>query len=172
MMTEDAAMQHLRRVRRRKEQAAGPSPRVVLTARDYHWWETTYELLLSPTVRESRFVSSKQGPAPPPSVKHPCMDCQTDISELVNHKWRKRCEPCQAKFEDSTDRKQSEYLKLKARRLASKRKLLRFCACGTDISDRHGRAYRCKKCSRLTRSKGVGALDDAISRGTECTTPK
>ena len=165
-MTEDAAMQHLRRVRRRKEQAAGqPKFRVVLTARDLKWWETTYELLLSPTVRESRFVSSKQGPAlPPPTVKHPCMDCQEDISELVNHKWRKRCELCQAKFEDSTDRKQSEYLKLKARRLASKLKLLRFCACGADISDRHGRAFRCRKCSRLTRSKGAGALDKGEMR--------
>ena len=35
-MTESAAMQHLRRVRARKEQAAGqPQFRVVLTARDY-----------------------------------------------------------------------------------------------------------------------------------------
>ena len=162
-MTEDASMQHLRRVRYRKEKAAGqPKFRVVLTARDLKWWETTYERLLSPTVRESRYVPGRQGPAlPPPPVKHPCMDCQEDISELENHKWRKRCEPCQAKFEDSTDHRQVEYLKQKARRLASKRKLLRFCACGTDISDRHGRAFRCRKCSRLTRSKGVGALDDA-----------
>ena len=91
----------------------------------------------------------------------PCKDCQEDISELVNHKWRKRCESCQDKFEGSRDHRQVEYLKQKARRLASKRKLLRFCACGADISDRHGRAFRCKKCSRLTRSKGVGALDDA-----------
>ena len=66
--------------------------------------------------------------------------------------------PGQVRGFNRTD-KQSEYLKQKARRLASKRKLLRFCACGTDISDRHGRAFRCKKCSRLTRSKGVGALD-------------
>ena len=104
-MTEDAAMQHLRRVRARKEQAAGqPRFRVVLTARDLKWWETTYELLLSPTVRESRYVPGRQGPAlPPPPVNHPCMDCQEDISELVNHKWRKRCESCQAKFEDSTE---------------------------------------------------------------------
>ena len=62
-MTEAAAMQHLRRVRDRKERAGGqPKFRVVLTARDYHWWETTYELLLSPTVRESRFVSSSKEP--------------------------------------------------------------------------------------------------------------
>ena len=106
-MTEDAAMQHLRRVRYRKEQAAGqPKFRVVIDRPGLdHWWETTYERLLSPTVRESRFVSSKQGPAlPPPPVKHPCMDCQEEISELENHKWRKRCESCQAKFEDSTER--------------------------------------------------------------------
>ena len=161
-MTEDAAMQHLRRVRYRKEQASGkPKFRVVLTARDLKWWETTYELLLSPTVRESRYVPGRQGSAlPPPPVKHPCQDCQEDISELVNHKWRKRCEKCQAKFEDSVGRRRSEYQKQKARRLAFKRKNPRTCACGTDISDRHGRAFRCKKCSRLTRSKGVGALDD------------
>ena len=48
-MTEDAALQHLRRVRRRKEQAAGqPKFRVVLTARDLKWWETTYELPAEP----------------------------------------------------------------------------------------------------------------------------
>ena len=64
-MTEDAAMQHLRRVRDRKEQAAGqPKFRVVLTARDLKWWETTYERLLSPTVRESRFVSRQTGTSP------------------------------------------------------------------------------------------------------------
>ena len=165
-MTEDAAMQYLRKVRDLKEQAAGkPKFRVVMTARDLKWWETTYERLLSPTVRESRYVPGRQGPAPPPpTVKHPCMDCQEDISELVNHKWRKRCEPCQAKFEDSVGRRRSEYQKQKARRLALKRKLPRFCACGTDISDRHGRAFRCKKCSRLTRSKGVGALDKGERR--------
>ena len=51
-MTEAAAMQHLRRVRARKEQAAGqPQFRVVMTARDYAWWETNYEQLMSPTVR-------------------------------------------------------------------------------------------------------------------------
>ena len=165
-MTEDAAMQHLRRVRDRKEKAAGqPKFRVVLTARDLKWWETTYELLLSPTVRESRYVPGRQGPAlPAPVVKHPCMDCQEDISELVNHKWRKRCEKCQAKFEGSRDHRQVEYLKQKARRLASKRKLLRFCACGADISDRHGNAFQCKECSALTRSKGVGALDEERGR--------
>ena len=107
-MTEDAAMQHLRRVRRRKEQAAGqPKFRVVLTARDLKWWETTYELLLSPTVRESRFGVQANRDQPrlclPSSI--PAMDCQEDISELENHKWRKRCESCQAKFEDSTDRR-------------------------------------------------------------------
>ena len=51
-MTEAAAMQHLRRVRARKEKAAGqPKFRVVMTARDYAWWETNYERLMSPTVR-------------------------------------------------------------------------------------------------------------------------
>ena len=86
-----------------------------MTARDLKWWETTYERLLSPTVRESRYVPGRQGPAPPPPpVKHPCMDCQEDISELENHKWRKRCESCQVKFsEDSTERRKVEYLKQK-----------------------------------------------------------
>ena len=64
-MTEAAAMQHLRRVRARKEQAAGqPKFRVVMTARDYAWWETNYEKLMSPKVRESRYVPGRQEPGP------------------------------------------------------------------------------------------------------------
>ena len=65
-MTEAAAMQHLRRVRAHKEQAAGQAQyRVVMTARDYSWWETNYERLMSPQVRESRYVPGRQEPAPP-----------------------------------------------------------------------------------------------------------
>ena len=109
-MTEDAAMQHLRRVRRRKEQASGqPKFRVVLTARDYHWWETTYELLLRPTVRESRVVTTREKKAPPPPpVKHLCMDCQEDITGLPHHQKRKRCESCQVAFIGSTSARERQ----------------------------------------------------------------
>ena len=158
-MTEAAAMQHLRRVRARKEQAAGLPPRVVLTSRDFKWWETAYERLMFPTVRESRYIPSrKESPPPSVPVKHTCMDCEEDISGLVNHQKRKRCESCQ-NISDNVVRHRFQ----KKRRAAERRKRLpRFCACGTDISDRHGRAFRCKSCSRLTRSKGVGALNNSI----------
>ena len=159
-MTEAAAMQHLRRVRARKEKAAGqPQFRVVLTARDYHWWETNYEKLLSPKVGESRYVPGRFGPAPPPPpVKHPCMDCEEDMSNLAHHKRRKRCPSCRDEFKVVSMRRNN--LREKAHRASLKRKLPRSCACGTDISDLHGRAYRCKACSSLVRSKGIGALDD------------
>ena len=66
-VTEDAAMQHLRRVRR--PQGAGGRAAEVPSGVDCpgldHWWETTYERLLRPTVRESRVVTTraKHGPA-------------------------------------------------------------------------------------------------------------
>ena len=167
-MTEAAAMQHLRRVRARKEKAAGPPPRVVLTARDFKWWETTYERLMQPMVRESRRAPRrKEPPPPPPPVKHLCMDCQEDISELVNHWKRKRCKSCQTLANNLVMKKCQRKLR------APKHPLPRFCACGTDISDRHGNAYRCKRCVKLARSKGVGALDNVgQAEGEECTTPK
>ena len=159
-MTEAAAMQHLRRVRARKEKAAGqPQFRVVFTARDYHWWETNYERLMSPTVRESRYVSGKQEPDQPPRpVNHLCMDCNEDISGMVNHRKRKRCPSCRDKFKVVSIRRYTQIQK--AHRESLRPKVPRSCACGADISDLHGRAYRCKACSSLVRSKGAGALDD------------
>ena len=158
-MTEAAAMQHLRRVRARKEKSAGQAYRVVMTARDYHWWETNYERLMSPQVRESRYVPSRFGPAPPPPpVKHLCMDCNEDISGMVNHRKRKRCPSCRDKFKVVSIRRLTQLQK--AHRESLRPKVPRSCACGTDISDLHGRAYRCKACSSLVSSKGVGALDD------------
>ena len=168
-MTEAAAMQHLRRVRARKEQAAGqPKFRVVLTARDYHWWETTYERLLRPTVRESRVVTTRAKTAPPPPpVKHLCMDCQEDITGLEHHQKRKRCEPCQIKFLGSTSARERKTDLQRAYRASLKKAVPRFCACGTDIRDRHGAAFRCRECSALTRSYGLGALDDITPKDAE-----
>ena len=168
-MTEAAAMQHLRRVRARKEKAAGqPQFRVVFTARDYHWWETNYEQLMSPKVRESRYVPSRQAPVPaPPPVKHLCMDCQEDITGLEHHQKRKRCEPCQEKFLGSSFARERKTRLQKAYRAVLKRKVPRFCACGTDIRDRHGAAFRCRECSALTRSYGLGALDDITPKDAE-----
>ena len=165
-MTEDAAMQHLRRVRSRKDKASWqPKFRVVLTARDYHWWETTYERLLRPTVRESRVVTTRAKTAPPPRpVKHLCMDCQEDITGLPHHQKRKRCEPCQVAFTGRSFARERKTLLQRAYRASLKESVPRFCACGADIRDRHGQAFRCRACSALTRSKGVGALDKGEMR--------
>lgn len=158
VIIESASLQHMRRVRSRKEATASQQKfHVVVTAKDYHWWETNYAQILSPTVRESRYVPSSQGPAPPVSpVKHLCMDCPEDISSLANHKKRKRCHSCRDKFKVVSTRRNTQMQR--ADRESLKRKVPRFCACGTDISGSHSQEILCRVCVDLIRSVWVGVV--------------